>query len=175
MKTVSGKLVMTIALLLVFSVALLPGFESSPSLPIKAQLSFSELPILDKPVQVTATFNLEIDYQDAHNITTCIILPEGFEKVDGDLEWKGDIIRGNTYTLSARIKAIKTGTWKIEARASSGKSDGMGGYTALYVSVSETSAIISDRPPGVGCRGPIISTPEQTNPPAPDNGLTPSP
>jgi hypothetical protein len=172
MKTVSGKSGITIAFLLLFLAALLPGCGGGkPSEPINAQLSFSEPPILDKTVQVTATFNLEIDYQDAYNITTRIILSEGFERVDGDLEWKGDIIRGNTYTLNARIKAIKTGTWKIAAQAFSGRSDGMGGYRELWVTVTENSATISDTPPTSEGRQPLVPL----NPQTPDNGPTSSP
>jgi hypothetical protein len=150
-------------------VTLLPGCGGGkPSEPINAQLSFSEPPILGKTVQVTATFNLEIDYQDAPNITARIILPEGFEKIDGDLEWQGDFIRGNTYTLSARIKAIKTGTWKIAAQASSGKSDGMGGYRELWVKVSETGATISDNPPISKGRQPLVPlSPSQIPSPSP--------
>jgi hypothetical protein len=158
MKIISGKSVVALALLLVLLATSLPGCGgSAPSLPIKAKLSFSEPPVLGKPVQLTATFDLMIDYPKASDITTRIVLPEGFEKVDGDLEWQGDIIRGNTSTLNATVKAVKTGDWKIEARASSGKSDGMGGYAVLYVSVSETGATVRSRPPGspsVGCGGP---------------------
>lgn len=160
MKIISVKSVVKLALLLALLVALLPGcWGGAPSLPIKVKLSFSEPPILGKPVQLTATFNLMIDYEDALNTTTRIILPEGFEKVDGDLEWQGDIIRGNTYALSATVKAVKTGDWKIEARAYFSPREGSysGGYTVIYVSVSETGANVRSRPPGssiVGCRGP---------------------
>jgi len=175
MKIVSGKLVMTLALLLVLLATSLPGCGgSAPSLPIKAQLSFSEPPILGKTVQLTATFNVRESYnRDAYNVTARIILPEGFEKIGGDLEWQGDFIRGNTYTLNATVKAVKTGDWKIEARAdfSPGEGSYLGGSTVLYVSVSETGATVRSRPPDIGCRGPVPAIPiEPSQIPSPSSG-----
>lgn len=108
----------------------------APSLPIKINLFTSEPPVLGKTVQVTTIFYLETGYQDAHDITARIILPEGFEKTSGDLEWKGDITHDNTCILKARIKAIKAGTWEIAAQADS-KSGGMVGYATLPVSVPD--------------------------------------
>jgi hypothetical protein len=145
-KTMRKRKIFILLLLLPLVLLSLPGCVSAPSSPVKVQISFSELPILGKPVQLTATFKLTQSRKPVvQDVTTCITLPEGFEKVDGDLEWKGDFIPGNTYTLSARVKAVKTGAWKIEAQASSGKS--VGGYTDLWVEVTEAGATISDAPP----------------------------
>ena len=166
MKTVSAKSVIILALLLVLLTVLFPGCigDGAPSPPIKAQLSFSELPLLNKTVQLTATFRLqEWEEHDARDVTARIILSEGFEKIDGELEWKGDFIRGNTYTLVATVKAVKTGDWTIEARASYSPGEGsyLGGYTALYVSVSEENTTVSETP---GRKTPI---PVRTSPPTP--------
>ena len=115
----------------------MPTYPSgAPSLPIKINLFISERPTLGRTVKVTAAFYLETGYQDAHNITVRIILPEGFEKTSGDLEWKGDIIRGQNYFFKARVEAIKPGTWEIAAQADS-KSGGMVGYATLSVSVPD--------------------------------------
>jgi len=103
----------------------------------------SEAPVLGKTVQVTATFYLETGYQDAHDITVRIIVSEGFLKVSSG-EWKGDLIRGDTYTLTTTIQAVKTGDWKIEALASSNKSDDVLGYAELPVSVPNYAPNLPD-------------------------------
>jgi hypothetical protein len=79
-------------------------------------------------------------------VTARINLSEGFELIGGNTEWKGDFIGGHSYTLQASIKAIKTGTWVVEALAV-GPTPGDGiGAVAVYVAISETDASISDRP-----------------------------
>lgn len=110
--------------------------SEAPSLPIKINLFTSEPPVLGRPVVITAAFYLETGYQDAHDITVRIILPEGFKKLTGDPEWKGDIIRGQNYTLGTDVEPIKAGTWEIAAQADS-KSGGMVGYATLPVSVPD--------------------------------------
>jgi predicted secreted protein len=136
---------MMTAFLLVFLLVLLPGCGGggeSP-LPIKINLFTSEPPTLGRTVEVTAYFYLETDYQDVHDITVRIILPEGFEKTSGDLEWKGDILRGQNYFFGASAKVTKTGKWEIVARADS-KSDGMVGYATLSFSVSDKTFTLPD-------------------------------
>lgn len=106
------------------------------SLLVKINLFTSEPPVLGRPVVIRAAFYLETGYQDAHDITVRIILPEGFKKLTGDPEWKGDIIRGQNYTLGTDVEPIKAGTWEIAAQADS-KSGGMVGYATLSVSVPD--------------------------------------
>jgi len=77
------------------------------------------------------------------DITVRIIVSEGFLKVSSG-EWKGDLIRGDTYTLTTTIQAVKTGDWKIEALASSNKSDDVLGYAELPVSVPNYAPNLPD-------------------------------
>ncbi len=147
---------------------------SAPSSLIKAQLSLTGTPILYEPVQVTFTFALrEVVNFDAENATARIILPNGFELVDGDLEWQGDIIRGTPVTIKATIRAIKTGDWNIEAGAgfSPGKGHYLKGSANLYISVFEDSATVSDRvpisEPGWSISGERGKSMEPTLPPVP--------
>ena len=122
----------------------MPTYPSgAPSLPIKINLFISERPTLGRTVVIRAAFYLEIGYQDAHDITVRIILPEGFEKTSGDPEWKGDIIRGHNYFFKARAKVIKTGNWEIVAQADS-KSGGMVGYAILSVSIPDIVFTLPD-------------------------------
>lgn len=171
MRIISVKSVVAIALLLALLLTLLPGcWGGAPSLPIEARLSFSEPPILGKPVEVTATFNLIEIYEDvARDVTARIILPEGFELVSGGVEWYGDFFPGDSYTLDATVKSVKTGDWKIEARAefSPGEGSYLVGSTVLYVSVSETGATVSDRPPEIERPKPIPIEPWQVPSPSP--------
>lgn len=164
MRIISGKSVVAIALLLVLLATSLPSCGGgAPSLPVQVELSFSDPPVLGKPVEFTATFNLVTSVREiAHDVDAKIILSEGFELVDGDTEWQGDFILGQSHTMSVTIKAIKMGTWKIGASAGYSPGEGAyeGGAKALYVTVTEESATISDRPPFE------VPTPVQTDPPA---------
>jgi hypothetical protein len=163
MKTAPSKR-MTVALLSVLLAALLPGcLEDEHFAPLKVQLSFSESPALGKTVEVTASFRIEEWYkEDAHDVTAEIILPEGFERVDGDLTWEGDFMHGKTYTVTATVKAIMIGDWEITARAlfSPTASSVQGGSTVLYVTVTEDGATVRDRPPK------RVPSPKLTSPPS---------
>ena len=152
MKAKSVKLVMIIALLLIFLVALPPGCTPAKK-PLFAELSFSEPPALGKPVEVTFTFGMQEDYpHDGKNATARLIIPEAFELVSGTLEWRGDILQHKTYTLQATIKAVKTGNWRIRGVATYSSSPNYTPHNGdtLYISVFEDSAEISDGPlPGL--------------------------
>ena len=118
------------------------------SLPMKAQLKFAELPVLNKPVRLTATFTWVDSKGPSVNGTARIILPEGFERVDGNTGWEGLLVPGDTLTLNATVKAVKLGNWTIEARTDYFVAAGhLGGNNYLYVSVSERGATVSDRSP----------------------------
>jgi hypothetical protein len=145
MKSISRLFIGT-ALVLV----LLAGFwgcQSSPSQPITASLSFSEPPVLGKPVELTATFRINEGYnRDAHDVTARIVLPDGLEKVSGDLEWKGDVLQDNVYSISVVVKTVRAGVWEVTAQAIYNPSVGSypGGSKTIYVSVSESSATVSE-------------------------------
>jgi hypothetical protein len=147
-----GKLINLSAELILFT-TLFTGcnVSGSPSGDVNIHLSFTDPPILNRPVQLTATFSLVEDYlqPNATNVFARIILPEGFEKTSGDLEWRGDFIRGKEYNLIAVVKAVKTGNWEVAAQADFSPREGSypGGIKILYVSVSEQNATISEARP----------------------------
>jgi hypothetical protein len=147
MKTFPVKIFISIALLLSLLLIVIPGCNEASS-PLQAVLSFSEPPDLNKVVQVTAVFSLHKDFKsDLHDVTAEIFLPEGIEKVDGELEWKVDIPHGTTHTLTAKVRSIKTGEYIVEARADCvpSKIENYVGDAKLYVSVTENGAVVSDR------------------------------
>ena len=161
MKSACRGFTIALSLILILLPILLLGC-SGPSEPIQVQLSFSEPPLLNKSVNLTATYMLFADFKNSINIRAYVILPEGLEKVSGDLEFSDEFIPGKTYTINAVIKSVQTGTWKIIARADA--QDPVGyqrGYKELYAIVTESGATISDRPPSGPSRSPV-----QTNPPS---------
>jgi hypothetical protein len=112
---------------------------------ISAELSLSEPPVLGKPVEVTYTFRSE---DDADNAFSWIRIPEGFELVEGNLEWKGILIRNQTYTMKATIRAVRLGNWKLEGMTTNimDASNSAAANKELYVSMSENGTEVSDVP-----------------------------
>jgi hypothetical protein len=156
MKSISrlfASLVLVLVLLMGSS-----GCQGVPAHDITVKLSFSEPPVLEKTVELTATFRVIEGARDAHNVTARIILPDGLEKVSGDLEWNGDMLRDNVYTVSALVKTIKTGVWEVTANAFFHPSadSSFGGSRTIYVSVSESGATVSDYYPS-GPNGPTVT------------------
>jgi hypothetical protein len=176
MKCKIGRFIIISIVLLISLLTFIPGCTSS-SQPITARLSFSESPALNSEVKVTAIFGIPKTYHDAKNVTAKIILPEGFQAISGDLEWKGNISKGGNQILNATIKAIKIGTWQIMAKAEFDPSIGEHfiGDDILYVSVSENSATISDRQPGGNIGFAIIDASQTPNPHASPIYTLPSP
>ena len=119
-----------------------------PESPIKVNLSLSELPLLNKIVKLVFTVTA---LEDLPNTTIEISLPEGFELISGDLSWKGNITRGNTIQIQSYIRAIKKGNWTITAVARSVRYDKFvsieGKADAIFISVSEETAMVSKKPP----------------------------
>jgi len=141
---------------------------------IIVELSFSEPPVLGKPVEVLATFTIREGYnKDTTNSWARISLDEGFELVDGNLEWKGDLLHGSSVEIKATVRAIKTGERKISAKA---KAPITSGFTELYAYVSEDSAEVSDIPlgPTIGHGGPTEPPPGWKPPPGYED-VTPEP
>lgn len=168
--------VMSISICLVLAL-LLPGCTSgAPAHAMVVQLSMSDSPVLGKPVQVTNTFALQKwSKWDAENTRARIELPEGFELVEGKLEWNGDVLRGKTYEITATIRAIKTGDWKIRGGAfySPSKGDHRGGTDNLYISVYEDHATVSDDMPARP-EGPLFTPPAGWKRPPPSEPVPPS-
>ncbi|KYK37905.1 MAG: hypothetical protein AYK18_18115 [Theionarchaea archaeon DG-70] len=105
-------------------------------------LEIEELPLLNAPVNLVCTA-IERDF--ASDIIIEVLLPEGFELVDGTLKWEGHADPNQTITHKVTIKAVKTGKWTISAWA------GPSHYPhydveSIYVSVTETSAEIFTDP-----------------------------
>ena len=98
--------------------SLIKPLEVDPSAAIEIELSMPDFPGLDKPVKFFATIGIVEEYNgDAPNTTIEIILPKGFELVEGDLKKTADIMRGAPVKMQVTIKAIDVGIWQITAKA----------------------------------------------------------
>jgi hypothetical protein len=103
-------------------------------------LSFSELPLLDKPVEISLTFHIQPSYdRNFDNVTAQIFLPPHIVYISGDLEWHGDMLKNRTYTLRALVKSTQKGYYAILSRVF-GYPVG-DGSSELYVGVFENTAI----------------------------------
>ena len=160
-----------------------PALTPPPPAPqgaIIVKLSFSEPPVLGKPVEVLATFAISEGYKkDATNTVAQIVLDNGFDLIDGELKWKGDLLRGSSVEIKATIKAIKIGERLVKAGALAYSDDGKaytGGGTELYAYVSKDSAEVSDIPlgPTIGHGGPAEPPPGWKPPPGYED-VTPEP
>ena len=152
----------------------LPPPAPPPRGAIIVKLSFSEPPVLSKPVELLATFTIREGYnKDTTGTVARISLDEGFELVDGTLEWKGELLHNSPVEIKAIVRAIKTGERIISAKA---KAPFTSGFTELYAYVSEDSAEVSDIPlgPTIGHGGPAEPPPGWKPPPGYE-GVTPEP
>lgn len=125
------------------------GIQNSP---ILVSIAFSEAPALGKPVGVAAAFGLtRAHIKDTESdVTAGIFLPEGFELVEGTLQWQGEIVRGRLYSITAIVKPVKAGNWRVEAAAlySTGKGLLDGGSTTIFVSIDDNGAASGIPPAG---------------------------
>lgn len=130
-----------------------PTSEEAPSSPIDLEMSLSSAPSLDQSAELTC---IVTSVFDAPNATILVTLPEGFILVSGDLSWRGNISENGKIEINAGIKAVRVGNWTIKATAGypfAGDS-WYGDVDSVYVSVSETSAYISETPfPSNGSNG----------------------
>jgi hypothetical protein len=140
--------IFSISLLLILLITFLPGC-TPPGMEIMVNLSFSEPPILNKPVKIIEIFSLREGFSTPQSISAYIFLPESFVKINGDVEWVGTISPGETKTLTATVKSTKPGIFQVKANAGwpVKNPSHVGGIKELYINISEKEAIISDRVP----------------------------
>lgn len=82
---------------------------------IQVKLSLSRAPVLGQTTEVIATIT---SASDIPNASAEIVLPKGFEVVNGELSWNGDLVKNEKVQLNTTVKVVEEGDWKIEAYAS---------------------------------------------------------
>jgi len=97
-----------------FQIADSPTDQGSTHSPIIVDLEVDGQPRLHE--FITIRLNVRSAF-DATNTTAAIVLPEGVIKVDGSLEWQGDLERHKPIELLARIKFVKSGKLEISGYA----------------------------------------------------------
>lgn len=154
------KEILIAIIVLLFLVSILPGCTEASD-PIEVTLSFSEPPLLDKQVQITATFINRVSYSGGvlRDVEASISFLEGFQLVEGDLNWKGDLLKDQPQKIQVTVKTIQLGTYEIRASAHNEINNAMG-FDWYYVTVTESAAGLSKYPPAGE-----MKTPVQTNSP----------
>lgn len=111
-------------------------------LPAKMELSFSATPVLGRVVALSLLVEPKVD---AKNTGICILLPEGFSLVSGNLWWRGDVSENIMVQMDVFVRAESIGSWRLEAVAISEPSDGYPRVcsTHRYVSVTDTETTVS--------------------------------
>ena len=142
MKTASGKLMMTMALILMLLTSMFPSCANpaspiqgtTPPMPPPATQN-QTVPSPDTTPDPTAPISVNTSFPDgapplnhdarlvsevrtrsmrAKNIRVEIILPEAFEVVSGNLSAEGDVDEGKKVEfISAVVRAVKKGSWAI--------------------------------------------------------------
>lgn len=136
-----------------------------PSSPLQATLSLSDKPLLNTPVTLTLSFKSILD---APNTSAKIELPEGFELVNGNLEWQGDLKENENQKIEVVVKSTKGGYYQLNSSVISKQQDStLGDNDIIYVEVSQNDAIIGSRPennwvePAQGQTVPLAENNEQ--------------
>ena len=134
--------------LAILSIILVSGcvqenIPTSSRIGVTAKLEISKAPALNENAELTLTVTT---IRDASNVSAKFILPEGFEFVNGNLNWNGGLKENQPMQLKATIKAVKTGEWTIIGAVS-------GANDYLYITVNENSASISEKPFPIPERG----------------------
>lgn len=142
---------LTITLIWLVGIFGLIGCSSGcPLPPLEVELSFPHgAPHLNQIAELRCLMKAN---DIADNLTVRINLPEGFELVNGDLTWAGNLSRGSIKELKSNIKLVKVGNWDIQAVITVGPQNTWaiaegGGIYDLYVAVAENSAEWGEYPP----------------------------
>lgn len=119
-----------------FSMEGIPALNEVVTLKITAKGSFSEDMVnkmIEDGLPVKVFFGLPPDYSSGGR--TDVGLPEGFELVDGSLSFEGDVPQDQTVTITAKVKAVKTGYYEIYGY---GLFPGAGKSERLFVKVTDS-------------------------------------
>lgn len=136
---------------------------SDASTPITVQLILSKIPELNERVDLTFVIQ---SIEDAPGTKASILLPEGAELIEGELDWEGDLVANTPLELKASIRFTSLGNKTIEAKALSQLENGdiWGDAAYLYLSFTEEGGMLGfpvDEPAG---SDPNAPTPESVEP-----------
>jgi hypothetical protein len=140
------RLLIPIALVWRIPASLLTGCSQTE--PISSSLSFSEPPLIGKPVELILTFSLKDYYRDNPiRVISKIQLPENIKLIGGDLEREVEIEKNHTYEHRITIKTVDVGYYSIwSSIIETAPFDFAFGFENIYMAVFEDSAEVSHQP-----------------------------
>jgi hypothetical protein len=106
-----------------------------PVSPLTAKLLMSRAPALGETAALSLTITSAVE---ATNVTVKIVLPEGLQLVEGELEWHGSIAPGGRAQLTAIVRATLEGDCRIygEARNYFSHNSWFGANDSIFLSIS---------------------------------------
>ena len=160
--------------------------QSPPTPPIEIKVEFPNgAPSLNQEAELNCI--IKAPAISLENVKIEIRLPEALKLVSGSLTWSGNISERDEFkAIDATVRSIKTGNWSIELRKSMNpqKQNSFSFYAdwqaAIYISISENSAIWSSRnPPWLESTSSVPVQPGSTgnipvtSPPPPGTSISP--
>jgi len=126
-----------------------PAQETVATSPMKIEMSFSNAPALNQNAKITTTITYNgRQIENMPETIAQIILPDGFELIDGNLSWSGKVMKDEPVQFDLTVKSVKIGNWTIKANARSPPEGDayIGGRDWIYISIFEDKGIISEDP-----------------------------
>ena len=125
------------------------GAPSSPMDLILSITQFSEDKTSEITVKVGKRTGYKTEWFQANNTKVEIELPEGFELIEGNLAWTGDIKGEEVAELKIKVRAVKNGEWIIKTNAITNEFlayESVGDAETVYSLVKDNEVLINDEP-----------------------------
>ncbi len=123
------------------------GVPSSAMDLVLIATQFSEDRTSEITVRISKREGYPIEGVNWADTTAGITLPDGFELIEGDLNWQGDIIGDDIKEFKIKVKAVENGEWIVEANAKYMiyEDNWWGDIERFYILVKDDEVLISDR------------------------------
>ena len=116
------KVLFCIFIMLVLSTFVLATPPSIPELPVDSNLYFATIPSINNPTNLILEFTAKEDLNKLTaqiNLNTSSLyfedLTNSFRLVDGVLEWKGDLRKGESVQLIIKVVGNEEGYYRINS------------------------------------------------------------
>jgi hypothetical protein len=124
-----------------------PVTDSKSSSPMLVTLDYETSASLPSVLMLNFKFSSRLD---APNTKAQILLPAGFDVLEGNLAWSGNLSASETRQISVKVVPKSLGDWEIVANAISGQDPSavFGASAKLYSRVSKEGITVSKNPFG---------------------------
>ena len=121
--------------------------DSKPLPYFENEFSIVGEPKLNNIVEVKLTVRSKLSYLtseiNGNKMKLVILLPEGIEKVDGELKWEGDLEAYGNHTITAKIRPIANGYYELKGLSSLSSTEFI---SSLYLEAMKDSGRVSEVP-----------------------------